>query len=158
MKLCTTLSEETVFTGISAPDKQALLREMVRRLAAVHSCADPEGLVEIILEREQEISTGIGGGVAIPHANQAPVTETLLAAATLATPLEFNAIDGKPVKLVFLVLTGSGKAGLHLKILARISRMSHKEQLLQDLINADSATEFLRHLADFESKFTDISA
>jgi fructose PTS system EIIBC or EIIC component len=157
MKLYTTLSEETVFIGVSAPDKTTLLQELVRRMTEVYSCPDPDQLIEIILEREAEISTGIGGGVAIPHANQAPVEETMLAAATLASPLEYNAIDGQPVQLIFLVMTGSGKAGLHLKILARISRMSHKEELLQKLIDSTTPAEFLQHLSSFEDRFTDMS-
>ena len=104
MKLYTTLSEETVFIGVSAPDKETLLKDLVRRMAEVYSYPDPDLLVEIILERETEIPTGIGGGVAIPHANQAPVEETMLAAATIVSPLEFNAIDGQPVQLIFLVM------------------------------------------------------
>jgi mannitol/fructose-specific phosphotransferase system IIA component (Ntr-type) len=157
MKLYTTLSEETVFIGVSAPDKEALLQDLVQRMAEVYSCPNRDQLIEIILEREAEISTGIGGGVAIPHANQAPVEETMLAAATLASPLEYNAIDGQPVQLIFLVMTGSGKAGLHLKILARISRMSHKLELLQRLIDSATPAEFLQHLSGFEDRFTDIN-
>ena len=157
MKLYTTLSGETVFIGVSAPDKQTLLRDLVQRMAVAYSYPDPDQLVEIILEREAEISTGIGEGVAIPHANQAPVEKTMLAAATLSPPLEYDAIDGQPVELIFLVITGSGKAGLHLKILARISRMSHKKELLRQLIESATPAEFLQHLSGFEDRFTDIS-
>ncbi len=157
MKLCTSLSEETVFIGLSAPDKKTLLCDLVERLTQACGYPDPQQLVDIILEREADISTGIGAGVAVPHANQAPVEGIMLGAATLAPPLEFDAIDGQPVDLVFLVLTGAGKAGLHLKILARISRMSHKQELLRTLAGAATAREFLDHLESFETKFTDIS-
>jgi mannitol/fructose-specific phosphotransferase system IIA component (Ntr-type) len=90
------------------------------------------------------LSTGIGGGVAIPHGKTPTVDQLVLAAGVSRTPIDFDALDGKPVQLFFLLVGPESAAGAHVKALSRISRLLRRESLRAGLLAAESAEEFLR--------------
>jgi mannitol/fructose-specific phosphotransferase system IIA component (Ntr-type) len=156
MKLCEILRPENIFIGLKAANKEELIHFLMKALHTGEIQLDADAIEQKLLAREREISTGIGHGVGIPHINHAPISDIFLAAATLDPPVPYAAIDQQPVSLIFLVLTGTGQAGRHLKILARISRMSHKEEVLNSLKNAPDAQVFLETLEQFESRYPEL--
>lgn len=113
---------ELIFPRLPAKNRDAVLHLMARKLAELDLIQDSEGLVDRLVEREELGSTGIGSGVAIPHCKSSEISEPLLAVALPKKEVEFGALDGKPVRLVFLVVSPADSPAAHLQVLAAISR------------------------------------
>jgi mannitol/fructose-specific phosphotransferase system IIA component (Ntr-type) len=113
---------ELIFTDLSALDRAGILRELAARLAGLGLVADGEELAQRLLERESLGSTGIGGGIAIPHCKIDDLTQGILALAVAPRGVDFGAADGKPVQLFFLLISPSASPAQHLQVLATISR------------------------------------
>ncbi|UCG37838.1 MAG: PTS sugar transporter subunit IIA [bacterium] len=123
MKIVDYLSETDVIPQLEATTREGVIREMVQHLKQAGKIADAETLVGILLDREMLGSTGIGNGVAIPHGRLEGLKEILLVFGRSVSGVEFDAHDGQPVNLFFLLVAPEDSAGLHLKALARISRV-----------------------------------
>ena len=130
MKLCNYLNEQCVFIELKPADKHALLEMLAEEAARCHPGMDRDRLISKLIEREKSGSTGIGRGVAVPHATIEGLPETLCMIARLPYGINFDAIDQKPVRLVFLLLSPPGEIGLHVRLLARIARMVKSGELL----------------------------
>jgi PTS system nitrogen regulatory IIA component len=115
------VSPEAALFGISAPNKKALFQQLAAT-AATLTGLEARTIVERLLERERLGSTGFGGGVAIPHGKMEGLEKVVGLVARLANPIDFQAIDGMPVDLVFLLLSPPDAGVEHLKALARVSR------------------------------------
>jgi mannitol/fructose-specific phosphotransferase system IIA component (Ntr-type) len=124
--------------------KADVLRELVELVTIGRNGIDPEAVLASVRERELVLSTGIGGGVAIPHGKTPCVDQLVLAAGVSANPIDFDALDGKPVQLFFLLVGPESAAGAHVKALSRISRLLRREPLRADLVAARTPEEFLR--------------
>ncbi|MFQ6104960.1 MAG: PTS sugar transporter subunit IIA [Candidatus Glassbacteria bacterium] len=111
-----------------------------------------EDLVESLLERESVLSTGIGDGIAIPHTTSEEVEEAAIAVARVRRGLEFNAIDGKPVHIIFLIVGSEKHPNLHLRILARLARLVKHPSFIRALKKSKSANEMLRSIKDEENR------
>ena len=101
--------------------------------------------------RERVMSTGVGQGLGLPHARSSAVTGTVAALVIPAAGVDFDAIDGKPVRLVFLLVGPEGERGRHVKLLSRISRLMNREAFRQQLVaapNADAALRLFREAED----------
>lgn len=143
MLLSELLSADRVKVPLGSRTKDDLLRELVD-LAIPNS--DPgarDAVLGAVRERERELSTGIGAGVAIPHGKTTCVDELVMAAGVAPVPVEFDALDGQPVQLFFLLVGPESASGAHVKALARISRLLRRESLRNDLRAARSPHEFL---------------
>jgi len=103
-------------------------------------------------ERESVLSTGIGLGVAIPHARCSAVQELGLVGGVAAEPIPYDSIDGDPVRLVFLIVGPEASAGLHVKILSRIARLVRRDTVRQQLVEAKTPDELYRLLVDAEAR------
>jgi nitrogen PTS system EIIA component len=125
------LSPSDTLINIRASDKTRLLRELSRRAAA--SLDLPERIAAEILKREELGSTGTGGGVAIPHARIQGVNKSFGILARLTRAIDFSAIDGRPVDLVFLLLLPANPLGEQLKALASVARKFRDPACLRDL-------------------------
>jgi mannitol/fructose-specific phosphotransferase system IIA component (Ntr-type) len=97
----------------------------------------------VIVDRERLMSTGIGNGVALPHGKSDVVDESIAAVATLASPIDYDSLDDKPVSIIILLVGPEGSVGLHLRLLSRISRMVGSEQFRSSLLTAKSAADVL---------------
>ncbi|MGH7443635.1 MAG: PTS sugar transporter subunit IIA, partial [Longimicrobiales bacterium] len=135
---------------LAARSKEELLRELVGVITGSER-KDQEDVLRAVREREAVLSTGIGHGVAIPHGKSAAVSELRMAAGRVSDPVEFDALDGQPVSLVFLLVGPESAAGPHIKALSRISRIVRRDDVRERLIAAQSAEEFLRALEDAEA-------
>lgn len=145
-EICTRLLPECVLLDPDVSDKEALVRSLVDLLAEAHGLDDAQTLVEDILEREELGSTCLGFGCAIPHAHSDVLESTLLAAARLTPPLDFEAPDEEPVSLVFLLAGPRGNAGLHIKLLSKLARWLHNPEFRDALRGAKSREAFYRLL------------
>ena len=123
MKIVDFLPENLVFPSLTATSKEGVLEELARGLGEGHPEIDPGRLVEVLLEREKLGSTAIGDGIAIPHGKLPGLSSVLGAFGRHAAGLDFQSLDGAPTKLFFLLVAPEDSAGMHLKALARVSRL-----------------------------------
>ena len=140
MKLEDFLAPSDAMLGIKAVDKNGLLRDLSHRAAPFVGVPFDQIAAEVI-KREALGSTGMGEGVAIPHARLRELKKPFGVLARLKQPIDFNAIDGKPVDLVFLLLLPVASQGEQLNALAFVARTLRKTEVLRDLRRADSSDE-----------------
>lgn len=150
MLLTELLTPERIKIPLEARSKEELLRELVSAVTGSDR-EDHDDVLRAVREREAVLSTGIGHGVAIPHGKSAAVGELRMAAGRTREPIDFDALDGQPVSLVFLLVGPESAAGPHIKALSRISRIVRRDDVRDRLIAAGSADEFLQALQDAEA-------
>ena len=129
---------DAVLASAKATGKKALLAEIASRAAGLFQI-DERRLFDRLLERERLGSTGIGGGIAIPHGRLSTMPRPLGLFARLAHPVDFDAIDERPVDIVFLLVTPEGAGADHLKALARVSRLLRDRSLVEKLRATENA-------------------
>jgi PTS system nitrogen regulatory IIA component len=129
---------DAVLACVKASGKKALLAELAGKAANLFKL-DERRLFDRLLERERLGSTGIGGGIAIPHGRMATLAKPMGLFARLGNPVDFDSIDGRPVDTVFLLLAPEGAGADHLKALARVSRLLRDRSLVEKLRATDSA-------------------
>jgi mannitol/fructose-specific phosphotransferase system IIA component (Ntr-type) len=144
------LSVERIKIPLESRTKEELLRELVDVCADAHGIHDRDDVFRAVRERESVLSTGIGHGVAIPHGKSAALTALRMAAGRAAEPVDFDALDGEPVSLFFLLVGPESAAGPHIKALSRISRLVRRDDVRERLVAAHSREEFLRALQEAE--------
>ena len=143
MLLVELLSADRIRVPLGARTKDAVLEELVELAAKDHDAKVRGAILSAVRERESVLSTGIGSGVAIPHGKTPVIDQLIVAAGIAGTPIEFDALDGKPVELFFLLIGPESASGAHVKTLSRISRLLRREPLRTALRGARSAEEFL---------------
>lgn len=145
------LTVERIKIPLEATTKDDLLSELVGVISGTSASSDRDDLLRAVREREAVLSTGIGHGVAIPHGKSAAVSDLRMAAGRAAAPVDFDALDGQPVSLFFLLVGPESAAGPHIKALSRISRLVRKDDVREKLVSAQTAEEFLQALQEAES-------
>ena len=139
MQLGDYLNKDYVLADLKAAGKQEVLRELIAPLAAGEPDFDAEAATRVLLEREGLGTTGIGDGVAIPHGKLEALERVILVVGRSHEGVEFDALDHKPCRIFFLVLAPEQVAGLHLRLLAHISRLLKDEAFRQSFMEADDA-------------------
>ncbi|SRR6266545_4402276 len=143
MKLSTFLKVDDIIPGLTAESKEEVLKELAGRVAERHPDLDRAELLKTLLERERLGSTGIGDGIAIPHGKLKRLEKPLLAFGRSQAGVDYNSLDGRKVNLLFLMLAPENAVGLHLKMLARISRILKDAEVRKGLVEAPDATAIL---------------
>lgn len=143
------ISPDCIQLEAPATSKVDLIRSMVDQMARAGRIADPDRVLGSLLEREKVMSTGIGSGVAIPHAQCAAASSLTVGLARTAADIDFQSLDDKPVRLVFLVV-GPEERGGFIRILARISRLLYTGELQERLAYAESPADALRIITQEE--------
>lgn len=138
MELEDLVAREAIFAPLQAGSKKQVLQELAG-MAARHLDREPREIYEALLQRERLGSTGFGQGVAIPHVKLRKLDRAVCLFARLESPVEFEALDGEPVDLIFLLLSPEHASGDHLKALARISRLVREPRTLEHLRSARGA-------------------
>ena len=151
MLLTELLTPDRIRVPIAAADKAGALRELTQLLADRAGVA-VEPLLAAVLEREQVLSTGIGHGIAIPHAKSPLVSGLLLVSGSSPTGVPFDALDGEPVRLFFLLIGPDDAAGQHVKALSRIARLVRRESVRDQLLSAPTAEAFHQVLVEAEER------
>lgn len=144
------LTLERVKVPLTSRSKDAVLRELVELAMPAAEAAARERTVTAVLDREALLSTGIGVGIAIPHGRTCDVDSIILTAGLAPEPIDFNALDGRPVTLFFLLLGPAQAAGAHVRALGRMSRILRHESVRDALNAAGSAEEFMELLVGAE--------
>ena len=145
MKILDIVSPEGVLGNLRAETKEGVLREMAEAAAAGVPSLSAQDLTSILMERESLGSTGIGDGVAIPHGKVPGLNRLIAVFGRSRTGVQFHSIDGKPAQLFFLIVAPEQSAGMHLKALARVSRLLKDARFRQDLLAARDA-DYLRRV------------
>lgn len=141
--LSSILSPDRVRVGLHVSEKPALIEEMVAIVAASDSSIPADRLLADVQEREGLMSTGVGDGLALPHARSRAVEETVAAFATLASPIDYEALDGKPVQVALLLAGPDSERGEHVRLLGRISRLMSREGVRERLVTASTVEDIL---------------
>jgi len=141
MKIADLLDIKAISTELTSSKKVEVLAEMVDLLRRVQPDLDAAELLTVLIDREELGSTGIGDGVAIPHGKLKGLDRLLMAFGRKKDGIDFDAMDNRPAHLFFLLLAPESEATLHLKALARISKLLRKEDVRRQLLDApDPAT------------------
>jgi mannitol/fructose-specific phosphotransferase system IIA component (Ntr-type) len=145
------LSAERVKVPLDSRTKSDVLQELVELVTSDRENRDTGAILSSVREREMVLSTGVGGGVAIPHGKTPHIDQLVLAAGVAPEPIDFDALDGKPVRLFFLLVGPESASGAHVKALSRISRLLRRESLRSDLLAARSSEDVLRMIRESEA-------
>jgi fructose-specific phosphotransferase system IIA component len=146
------LTPARVRVALEARTKDGVIEELVGVLRDTGAVDDAEGVLRAVRQREEVLSTGVGSGVAIPHGKSDGVAELAMAAGVAVPPIDFDALDGQPVSLFFLLVGPESAAGPHVKTLSRIARLVRRDDFRERLARVASAEEFLAVLAEAESE------
>lgn len=140
MKISDIMKENSVYADLKAGSKRNLLQELAQKAAAITGISD-RTIFDALLERENLGTTGFGNGTALPHARLENLKQIYGFFAKLESPINFEAIDNRPVDLVFMLLSPDSCGADHLTALAQISRLLKDENTCEKLRNAKSAEE-----------------
>lgn len=152
MKILEVLDKEAILVELKSDDKKGVLEELVvpaARIAGVNH----EEIMRVLLEREQLGSTGIGGGVGIPHGKLKSLKSMVLGFGLSRKGVDFESMDGKPTHIFFLLVTPENSTGLHLKLLARISRILKNDLFKEKLLGAAGSDEILSIIKEEDDRF-----
>ncbi len=152
MKICDVLDRDAVLDDLKAQTKKGVLEELVAPVARMAGINEEE-LVRVLMERERLGSTGIGSGVGIPHGKLKNLDSLVLGFGLSRKGVDFESIDGQPTHIFFLLVTPENSTGLHLKLLARISRILKNEPFRNRLLNSADADEILRIIKEEDEEF-----
>ncbi len=153
MKLADYLTLEDILPNLSSTNKEDVLLELASSLVARQPDLALEDVLQVLTEREQLGSTGIGDGIAIPHGKLRQIDDIVLLFARSCHGVAFGALDGRPVQLFFVLLAPQGAAGLHLKMLARISRLLIDQAVRRDLLEAEDAATLYAKIVHQDNQF-----
>ena len=151
MKIAEMLKKDYVIESLMTSTKKDALRELAQVILHDHPQYETETVVKVLLDREKLGSTGIGDGIAIPHGKLAMLDRLVVSFGRSLDGIDFNAMDGRPVHLFFLLLAPENSAGLHLKALAKISRMLKDDSFRRQLIDAGTKEELYRIIEEKDS-------
>lgn len=146
------LSEDVVEADLEAESRQEVFEKLVNLLQDAGEVDSAEDALEAIREREEILSTGIGNGVAIPHAKSGAVDSLVAAFGRVQDGVDFKSLDGKPAYLIFLLISPENEAGVHVRALARISRMLKNTEFRNRLLEEDSTEEILEIIREQEEQ------
>ena len=146
------LDKRCIKLDLEATEKEEALEELVSALAAVKPLGDKKAILKSLIDRENLGSTGIGQGIAIPHGKTDKVTELMAFLGISKKGVNFDALDGEPVYIFFLLIAPKESAGPHLKALARISRLLRDSYLCQLICKAKTPEDVYRIISQEEEK------
>lgn len=156
MNLTEILDERSISLDLATVSVEETVSSLVDRLVEVGAVTDRNAVVQAILQREKVMSTGVGSGIAIPHAYTTGVARLAVAFARTREPIDFNALDGRPVRLIFLVVGPEHRVG-YLRVLSRISRLLYSGEMQRRLSNARSSADALTAIRQEEEKITSVA-
>lgn len=156
MKIVDLLKVESIDLKAKPQDKAAALEHLITLMERGGNIADKEEYKACVLRREEEGSTGIGEGIAIPHAKTSAVKAPGLAAMLVQDGVDFDSLDGEPAKLFFLIAAPDTEDNVHLDVLSHLSMLLMNDDFRSELLKAGSAKEFLSVIDKYENeKFED---
>jgi len=145
------LNISNVAVGIEAATKSSLIDAVIDLVAQNESISDVDEVRSAVHDRETKMSTGVGKGLALPHAKTSAVSGVVAALATTKEPVEFSSLDNEPVKIVFLLIGKQDAKSQHVRILSRFSRMMNREEHRDRIMAAKTSEELLERIIEVEA-------
>lgn len=156
MKVSELLNENNILLDVEAKDKYELIDKLIDIVANSDKVLDKEKVRNCVYEREKILSTGVGKGFAVPHGKTDAVTDIVLAFAITKKPLNYEALDNQPVRLVMLMVGKDSLVSSHIKLLSRISRLMNNDEFRENLLNAKTKQEVLEIFRKEEANYFDV--
>lgn len=151
MKITDLLNKNAIRLNGTFKNKEEVIDKLIELMTTNGNITDKEKYKKVVLKREEEGTTGIGDGIAIPHGKTDAVTKPGLSAIIVPDGVEFNALDGKPAKILFLIAAPDTKDNVHLDVLSRLSTLLMDTEFRKSLLNAKTPEEFLMCIDRAES-------
>jgi len=156
MKISDILSNDVIAVNMDVADKDESIKKIINLAANSNKILDLDKVSQTIFEREKLVSTGVGKGFAIPHSKTDAISDIVAAFAITKEPIDFDSIDGEPVRFIFLLIGKENLLNTHIKLLSRISRLMNKDEFRDKLLEAKSNEEVLDIFKEEEKNYFDI--
>src|SRR4030095_5636004 len=156
MKISDILSADVIAVNIEAADKEDGIKKLIDLAAKSNKILDLEKVTRTIFEREKLVSTGVGKGFAIPHGKTDGISDVVAAFGITKDPIDFDSIDGEPVRFIFLLIGKENLLNTHIKLLSRISRLMNKDEFRERLLEAKTPEDVLEIFKEEEKNYLDI--
>lgn len=156
MKISDILSPDVIEVNLDVKDKGDSLNKIIALAAKSGKILDIDKVTNTILEREKLVSTGVGKGFAIPHGKTDAISDIIAAFVITRDSIDFDSIDGEPVRFIFLLVGKETLLNTHIKLLSRISRLMNKDEFRTKLLEAKTKEEVLKIFKDEEQNYFDI--
>lgn len=148
MKITEMLRREFILDELAGPGKKEALAELAGAFKNPGINLDHEEMLRVLLEREKLGSTGIGEGIAIPHGKMAGLQDVVVAFGRSRKGVDFETLDGRPAHLFFLLMAPENSSGLHLKVLAKLSKMLKDQSFRKNLLEAESRDDLFKIISE----------
>ena len=152
MKICRYLRTKYVFLNASFPDKESALRFVADTCAKDGIVEDANALYAGMKKREQTMSTGIGGGIALPHTTSREAQDAFVILIHLTEPIDFEALDALPVDIILALIVPENQRNMHLRILAGVSRLCGNPEFLETVRKAVNPKKLCEEISNLEEK------
>lgn len=153
MKIQDLLQKSSILIDLKSTEKDQVLRQTAKFMASLYGLDNGEQISRLILERESDMSTGIGYGIAIPHARISGIDRLYMVAARSVNGIEFGAIDDQPVHLIFMLISPANTSTEHTQILSSLSSIMAYEDVREKLFSAETVEQFLDIIKKSEEKY-----
>ncbi len=150
MKLGDVLTESLIRIPLQKTDKTEIIGELIDLLEPTGKLHDKSAVQTAVLDREKIMSTGIGNSVAIPHGKSPEALELIVSMGVTARDVDFESLDGKPVRIIFMLVGPEKPASLHIKMLSRISRLCNQPAFRKKIIDSASPADILNIIREEE--------
>jgi mannitol/fructose-specific phosphotransferase system IIA component (Ntr-type) len=147
------IQKNGIIIDLKSTEKMETVDRIARFLCSINGLSNAQEVSAKIIERENEMSTGIGFGIAIPHARFSGIDRLYMAAARSVEGIEFEALDDQPVHLIFMMISPANTSTGHTEALSSLSRIMAYEEVRSDLLQAKTPEEFLELLTEAENKY-----
>lgn len=156
MKISEILEEKLVVTNLPGSTKEEIINAMIDVVSRSSKVLDKEKVRTAVFDREKIASTGVGNGFAIPHGKTDAVSDIVASFGITKEAINYQSLDEKPVRLVFLLIGKDNLVGPHIKLLSRISRLMNKEEFRSKLLTLQTAKEVLETFRQEEATYLEM--
>jgi fructose-specific phosphotransferase system IIA component len=147
------LTEDFVVVGLDVSTKEDAINALVDIIAKSDKVKNANKVREAVFEREKIMTTGVGKGFAVPHGKTDAVTDIVAAFAVTKKPIDYESLDGEPVRLIFLIVGRDNMVGPHIKLLSRVSKLMNDNNFREKLLNAKTPKEVVELFKTEEEKY-----
>ncbi len=152
MRLSDILHRDAIVASLSSTNKQDVLKELAISVSKVANTKTEE-IENVLIEREKLGSTGIGGGIGIPHGKLKSVNSIIIGFGRSIKGVGFDSLDNRPVHIFFLLITPENSTGSHLRVLAQISKLLKNDDFKENLMKAESIEEIKKIIEEQDEEF-----
>ncbi|MEX0681348.1 MAG: PTS sugar transporter subunit IIA [Balneolales bacterium] len=156
MKISDLLDNSNVIPALEAHNKKDAINKLIDTLSSKLKNETIESVRQAVMEREEIMSTGVGKGLAIPHGKSKKIEKTYVAFGKLIDPVDYEAIDGEPVNILFLLVGPESQNSVHIKMLSRISRLLNSSAFREKLLSSNSSESIIELFRSEEEHFVRI--